>query len=470
MLFKDIPIRQKLMRIILLISGIILFVISVVFFIYEFNAYRRNTAQKLSILGKVIATNSTAALAFDDKEAAYEILLALKAEPHIIAAALYDKHGNIFVVYPDSLAGEHFPAAPGNNVFHFEGGFLQGFQKVNEGGRHMGTLFLKSDLEGMYQRFSLFGITILSVIVISLLLVYILSNIFQKVISKPILTLSSIAKEISEKHDYSVRAVKSGNDELGSLTDSFNEMIDEIQKLKRELEQKVKDRTEKLETANKELEAFSYSVSHDLRAPLRAINGYSNMLWDRYQHVFDKEGIRLFNRIGENAKNMGMLIDDLLEFSRLGRKEICKAPADMTELAEISLQEINTSIKHNATIKIGQLHPANVDSIMMKQVLINLLSNAIKYSSKTEKPEIAVKSVISGNEIIYSISDNGVGFNTQYIDKLFGVFQRLHLQSEFEGTGVGLALVKRIINKHGGKVWATGELNKGATFSFSLHA
>jgi light-regulated signal transduction histidine kinase (bacteriophytochrome) len=194
------------------------------------------------------------------------------------------------------------------------------------------------------------------------------------------------------------------------------------------------------------------------------------MLWDRYQHVFDKEGIRLFNRIGENAKNMGMLIDDLLEFSRLGRKEICKAPADMTELAKISLQEINASIKHNATVKIGQLHPANVDSIMMKQVLINLLSNAIKYSSKTEKPEIAVKSVISGNEIIYSISDNGVGFNNQYIDKLFGVFQRLHLQSEFEGTGVGLALVKRIINKHGGKVWATGELNKGATFSFSLHA
>jgi light-regulated signal transduction histidine kinase (bacteriophytochrome) len=140
----------------------------------------------------------------------------------------------------------------------------------------------------------------------------------------------------------------------------------------------------------------------------------------------------------------------------------------MTALAELSLSEICSSMDHHADIKIHDLHPANADPVMLKQVMINLLSNAVKYSSKKENPVIEVKSHVEDDEIIYTVTDNGVGFNNDYVGKLFGVFQRLHLQSEFEGTGVGLALVKRIINKHGGRIWATGEVNKGAAFSFSL--
>ena len=165
---------------------------------------------------------------------------------------------------------------------------------------------------------------------------------------------------------------------------------------------------------------------------------------------------------------MGALIDDLLEFSRMGRKEIQKSAVDMTALAELSLSEINSAVDHHAEVKIHSLHAANADPVMLKQVIINLLSNAVKYSSKTEKPFIEITSHVEDDEIVYSISDNGVGFNNEYVGKLFGVFQRLHLQSEFEGTGVGLALVKRIVNKHGGRIWASGEVNKGATFSFSL--
>ena len=142
----------------------------------------------------------------------------------------------------------------------------------------------------------------------------------------------------------------------------------------------------------------------------------------------------------------------------------------MTELAEGTLLEINATVDHEAVVKIHQLHAANADITMIKQVMINLLSNAIKYSSKTENPSIEIRSYLEENEIIYSVSDNGVGFNNQFGHKLFGVFQRLHLRADFEGTGVGLALVKRIINKHGGRVWAQGEINKGATFCFSLPA
>ena len=242
----------------------------------------------------------------------------------------------------------------------------------------------------------------------------------------------------------------------------------EIKSLNEELEQKVLDRTEQLETVNKELESFSYSVSHDLRAPLRAVNGFAKMLGETYGVILDKEGVRLLNRIEENAKRMGFLIDDLLEFSRLGRKEIRKSPVEMKQLFEATLMEINSNINHKAAVKIHPLPPADADSVMIKQVIVNLLSNAIKYSSKSENPSIEVTSETRENEIVYCVSDNGVGFNNQYAGKLFGVFQRLHLQSDFEGTGVGLALVKRIINKHGGTVWATGELNKGATFCFSL--
>src|SRR6185312_5614978 len=236
---------------------------------------------------------------------------------------------------------------------------------------------------------------------------------------------------------------------------------EENHKLNEDLEQRVKQRTE-------ELEAFSYSVSHDLRAPLRAINGFSKMLDEEYSAVFDPEATRLFKRIAENAKKMGTLIDDLLEFSKLGRKEIHRSPVGMTELAEEVLSEMNTTLNHNANVHIHPLHAAYVDNTLIKQVMVNLISNALKYSSKAEKPAIEIKSYQAGDEIIYAISDNGVGFDNQYAGKLFGVFQRLHLQKDFEGTGVGLALVKRIIDKHGGRVWAEGELNKGATFFFSL--
>jgi PAS domain S-box-containing protein len=221
---------------------------------------------------------------------------------------------------------------------------------------------------------------------------------------------------------------------------------------------------------NKELEAFTYTVSHDLRAPLRAINGYANMLEEDYSKQVDEEGKRLLNVIRYNAEKMGQLIDDLLAFSKLGRKELERAMENMNELVEGVMIEISKSAPNNATIKIDQLHPAKVDYGLIHQVWYNLLSNAIKYSSKKDKPEIEISSRIEGNEIIYSVKDNGVGFNMKYADKLFGVFQRLHRMDEFEGTGVGLAIVQRIVAKHNGRVWATAEPDKGATFSFSLPA
>lgn len=225
---------------------------------------------------------------------------------------------------------------------------------------------------------------------------------------------------------------------------------------------------EQLLEVNKELEAFSYSVSHDLRAPLRAVNGYAQMLNEDYGTKIDEEGKRIIESIRYNALKMGILIDELLKFSRLGRKELEMKKINMNELIKIILAELNNSITHTANIKVGELHNVKADYSLLYQVMFNLISNAVKYSSRKEHPLVEIFSEEKNDEIIFSVKDNGAGFDMKYYDKLFGVFQRLHRQNEFDGVGVGLALVQRIIAKHGGKIWAEGKVNEGAQFNFSL--
>ena len=242
-----------------------------------------------------------------------------------------------------------------------------------------------------------------------------------------------------------------------------------INKLNEELEQKVMQRTELLEVANKELEAFSYSVSHDLRAPLRSVHGFTKILLEDYEANLDDEGKRICGIISSSATQMGELIDDLLSFSRIGRTSINPSQLDMKSIVKSVFEEIcSDNQKSKINLKIGKLNKAFGDTNLLKIVWTNLISNAIKYSSKESISEISISSQLKYDRLIYSVKDNGVGFDMKYKHKLFGVFQRLHSEAEFEGNGVGLAIVQRIVLKHGGKVWAEGEVGKGATFYFSL--
>ncbi len=238
----------------------------------------------------------------------------------------------------------------------------------------------------------------------------------------------------------------------------------------RALNANLEARAEQLQTANKELESFSYSVSHDLRAPLRAIAGFSQIFEEDYSARLDDEGRRLLKVIRDNSHRMGTLIDDLLAFSRLGRQALTTQKIDMKRLASTVIDELRSSgIESNITI--GDLPHASADPALLKQVWVNLLSNAIKYSGKNPLPKIDVgfKPGAEKNEApVYFVKDNGVGFDMQYQNKLFGVFQRLHRDDEFAGTGVGLAIVHRVVTRHGGKIWADAALGKGATFYFTL--
>ncbi len=257
----------------------------------------------------------------------------------------------------------------------------------------------------------------------------------------------------------------------GTNTDvsKMREAEREIQRLNRDLEQRVIERTAQLEAANKELEAFSYSVSHVLRSPLRAVDGFSQAVLDDYGPVLPEEGQRFLQTIRQGAQKMGMLIDDLLTFSRLGRAPLNKQTVHTGPLVRSVLEDLSAQREgRQIEVRIGELPPCLCDPALLRQVWLNLVSNALKYTRKREPAVIEIGCEQKRDGDVWFVRDNGTGFDMRYADKLFGVFQRLHLAEDYEGTGVGLALVQRIIHRHGGRVWADAAVDRGATFYFTL--
>ncbi|HEY1663278.1 MAG TPA: ATP-binding protein [Verrucomicrobiae bacterium] len=469
-MLRNVPIRRKLIAVNLLISGAVLLVTCLSFVTYEILTLRTSMVTGNNTRAELIAANSTASLAFQDSADAAEVLSALRTQPQIINACIYDASGHIFAQYPTNAPAGTFPTAPQGAGFEFKSSSLIGYRPVIQDGHVLGTVYIESDLSALTRRYHAYTLLTLAIIVCSTLLAYFLSNSLQKQISQPILALAETAKAVTRDRDFSVRAKKFGNDEVGALTDALNEMLSEIHKLNATLESRVHERTLQLEAANKELEAFSYSVSHDLRAPLRHVDGFVDMLRKSTKDTIGATGQRYLDIISGAAKRMGALIDDLLVFSRMGRTEMRRTQVNMDGLVAESISEMAQDLQGRAIEwDITPLPEVNGDLAMLRQVWVNLISNAVKYSRDRSPAKIAIHSRdLNEREVEFSVQDNGAGFDMQYAGKLFGVFQRLHLNEEFEGTGIGLANVRRIILRHAGNTRAEGKIGEGATFYFTM--
>ncbi len=472
-LFRDRPIRRKLMTMILVTSGVVLVLTCAAFVGYELLTYRRSAVQQLATLGEIIAAESTGAVAFEDQRNATEILGALKAERQIVAACLYDRQGKIFSRYPAEARDDAFPSTPQPDGYRFADGHLTGFTPVVQakGSGRFGTLYLNSDMGAMYERLRLYGGIAAGVVLFTSLVAYLLSRTLQRQISQPILSLADTAKAVSDRHDYGVRASKHGEDELGVLTDAFNHMLAQIQEQNDVLEKRVRERTAELEAANNELEAFCSSAAHDLRTPLRTITGFADVLLDPRAKLPPGAAERYIRMIRDGSGQMSELITDLLSFSRLGRQELSRQMVDLDQLCREVFQDLASERGgRKVELRLHPLPPAEGDLALLRVVFVNLLSNAHKYTRPRDPAviEIGVAVCAPGEAPVYFVRDNGVGFDMADAEKLFGVFQRLHHAHEFEGTGVGLATVRRIIDRHGGRIWAEAAPGVGATFFFTL--
>lgn len=482
-MLRDVPIKRKLTLAMLLTGGGILLLTSISFMAYGVVTARRNLMQNLRILAEITAANASAALEFDQPKGANEILSKLEAEPSVLKAALYTPDRKVLAHYPYSLSETNFPPVEVGDVSRFGNGVAEVFYPVRQGERWVGTLFIQSDLSALYSRFQLYAMIVGAVMLTAIAIILALSQWLQRQISGPVLQLADVARMVSEQRDYSVRAPATGRDEVGMLTQAFNHMLNqiqereaalrqsqrELQELNRELEERVLLRTAELAATNKELEAFTYSVSHDLRAPLRHVDAFAQLTAEQLASTNSPELKKYVERIRSGVTNMGRLIDDLLNLSRVGRADVVQQPVRLSQLLDEVLTEMKPETENrNIEWKIGRLPTATCDPGLMKQVFTNLIANAVKYTRPRPKAVIAIDiEKVDGKPAIY-VRDNGVGFDDKYASKLFGVFQRLHRAEDFEGTGVGLAIVKRILDLHGGHIWAASELDKGATFWFTF--
>jgi PAS domain S-box-containing protein len=724
---QDIPIKRQVMAVIMLTSATVLVLTGLAFMISDLLSFRQRMVENLATIASIIADQSTAALDFRTEKEAQEILGSLRAEPHIVAAALYDSQDQIFVRYPAGKSISAFPVHSGRTGHRFEPGRLVFFVPVAQEENRLGTLYLVSDLGALYSRLRLYGASSVAVLIGSALVALLISTALQKRITQPILALAQVARVISERRDYSVRAPKVRGNELGLLTDAFNQMLsriheqtlaltesegrksailesaidciitmnqdgkivdfnpaaeklfgrrresvigqtvadtiiparlrsahwaglarfkesgqsqivgrrielpalrsdgtevpvelaisstplpggavlftaylrditerrraeqsqsflasivgtsddaiigkdltgtvvswndgatrifgysaeemigqpvsrlvspdrpeeeegvlgdvrqgvirhfetvrirkdgqplnvsltlspikntsgqiigissiardiserkqaeERIRELNAQLEQRVRERTRELTAANRELEAFTYSVAHDLRAPLRHIDAFTRILREDFAEALPQDAKGYLDNICKSSRNMSLLVNDLLNLASVGRKELKRQITPLEDLVEEVVKDLRGDTQGRAIKwEIQPLPVVRCDAGLMKLVFVNLLSNAVKYTRPRPLATISVGFHTDQGEGSVFVRDNGVGFDMKYSDKLFGVFSRLHRAEDFEGTGVGLATVERIVRKHGGRVWAEAAVDKGATFYFTM--
>jgi signal transduction histidine kinase len=492
----DAPIQRKLTTAILLASAVVLILSAAVFSAHGVITFRRIAENYSLTIARITAAQSALPVETEDKAECQKILSRLNSEPSILLAALYGTDHKMLARYPAAADVRLFPPEPVEREYQIRSEAVLVFVPVRQDDRIVGSLYLKWDLSPEYHRIRWDAGVLALLLLASVGVAWAVSRGLQRRISRPILELAQVAESVSAKHDYSLRAKKFGHDELGGLTDAFNQMMTqigaqeeelrengeqlrealesahasagEVRTLNSELEQRVARRTSELAAANQELEAFTSSVSHDLRAPLRQIDAFAQLFQEEITRN-PQAALEFVTRIRSSAQHMTRLVEGLLDLSRLGQASLQCETIPLRSLVNEAIAELGPEARgRHIDWRIAELPQAKVDPGLIRQVFANLISNAVKYTRPREQAviEIGVETTPEGKAVF--VRDNGAGFDMKSAGKLFRVFQRLHRKEEFEGTGIGLATAQRIIQLHGGKIWFQAELNKGATFFFTL--
>jgi signal transduction histidine kinase len=460
----------------MVVSGVALLLACAGFFAYDQITFRENLARTLSAQAQIIGANSISSILFNDPQAAANTLAGLRGSSNIASGAIFTNDGRLLAQYLRESGEEilTLPQLPSGDVegHWFRTTHLVLVRRVVSEGKPIGYVYLRADLREIDDRLKRYALIAFAVLLISLLAAALVSSAFRKSVAQPIMRLAETAKRVSRDKDYTTQVTPSeSNDEVAVLVDSFNEMLRELHKSHDELEQRVSERTRELVSANRELEAFSYSVSHDLRGPLDAINGFSYLLLSQYAKRLDDETRELIENIRTSGKRMAELIEALLNLSRVSSSAMRPERVDLSELAHSIMQELTRTAPDR---KVEFIAPAKTevygDAQLLRVLMENLLRNAWKYTSRHDSARIEFGSFQEEGETTYFVKDDGSGFDPHSADRLFQPFQRLHSKSEFPGNGVGLATVRRIVHRHGGEIWAQGAVEKGATFYFKIRS
>lgn len=475
-------ISGKLTRINLLMSGTALVLAYVSFLAYDLYTLRGDLIRSVTAEAGIVGTNSVTALMFDDQQAAQSTLSALHGSPQIRWAAIVRPDGTIFASYRRDAASPpqlNTKLSPGQKLGYWQRGrSILLARRIDFQGKPMGEVYLLAETADLAHSAIQFGAISAGILLLCFLIAMLATSAIRRLLTEPLSSLADTAEAVRRERDYSMRAkTPRSGDELAALVQSFNEMLDQIQERDRALEQsrvaleeRVRERTAELTAANKELEAFSYSVAHDLRGPLQQISNIAFLLEQVEANSPSSADARnLIEQLNQGSRRMSELIEDLLNLSRATTTPMRRTPVDVSTMAQNILDKLfaeEPGRQVKTVVEVGAR--AMADEGLIYVVLENLLRNAWKYTSKTETGKIEVGYKDEAGGPVFFVRDNGAGFNPQYADRLFKPFQRLHSQSEFPGTGIGLATAYRIVTRHGGKIWAKAKLDGGAEFCFTI--
>ena len=462
----------------------VLFLTSSGFVAYEVLNFKQELVRHVSVLAEVIADSSAGAMAFQNAPEAGQVLTELKVEPNIVEAMLYDRDQHLVAQYHvPNTRNVPLGAPPIKGSYKFEKGSLFYYQPVRQAGGQLGTLVLCFSLHALHQRLALYACISFLAMCASLLIAYLLSATLQRSITQPILELAETAKAVSLRNDYSVRADKFSEDEVGLLTDAFNQMLDQIEKSREELraahqqisdhaqqlEKTVAERTETLQQTIGELESFSYSIAHDMRAPLRAMSRYAEVLSQEARTKLDSTERGHLERIVLGAQRLDHLIQDALSYSQISREKLQIQPVDLQQVFRSILEQYPEFGQSEADIELKQpLLNVQGHEASLTQCLSNLLANAVKFVAPGTRPQVTIWTQLVDSKVRVCVQDNGIGIAEQDQERIFGMFARVHSAEVYEGTGVGLAIVRKSVERMGGRVGVESKIGKGSVFWLEL--